>query len=140
MPDRRVGGTCVSSGSPRHLVAVVLARFDLERGVRQMETLGQHRPSTTEHDLGVAAVVDGDVGGEHVHVAGERPDVEVVDVADTVDLGQSGADGVEVGAGRRGLHEHPHGIAPQSPGAGKDEQPDRGTDGRIDPTRSRQPP
>ena len=72
--------------SPGDLVAaVVIVRFDLQRGVGDAVPVGEQMSSLVEHGMRVGADRDHQVRGRNIHLGRQRPHVDVVHVDDAGD-------------------------------------------------------
>src|SRR5271154_4953027 len=96
---------------PMHLTLMigVTARFQLQRGVRDVEVTGQTELESVQNLRGVtrveAPVLNRDVGGQGGGARRQRPRVEVVNVKNVVHVDQVRSDVVQVEVAGRGLQE-----------------------------------
>ncbi len=71
---------------------MIAGGLDLQRGVLQMEAFRKNGASLLQHRLCVASFSDPKVRGEHIHLTGQGPHVQVVNVFDPVDAAGHGND------------------------------------------------
>ena len=70
------------------------------------EVAGETALQIVEHRLVIGVGRDDDVRREHVHAAGDRPDVQIVELAHTGARRDVPADLVDLDIARRGLEQH----------------------------------
>ena len=88
-------------------------------------------PGLIEDRVGIGCVRGHEVDGSDIHVGGEGPDVQVVDVDDTGYHGEVVAEQVEVDAGGCGLYEDAQRLIAEAPGPGEDEYADKCCEQRV---------
>ncbi len=97
--------------------------FDLEGGVGEAVALVEQLASLVEHGVGVGADAHHEVGGGDLHVGGEGPHVEIVDVDHSRDAGEILLEPGHVEPRGGGLDEHAQRFPTDAEGAGRMKTP-----------------
>jgi hypothetical protein len=93
--------------------ALVRVWFDLEGGVGDAILVLESAAGLVEDRVDFGSVLDHEVDGGDVHLGGEGPDVEVMDVNHSRNPGQVGVQLVEVESGGCALDENPECLPSQ---------------------------
>jgi hypothetical protein len=118
-------------------VVGVLGALDLQRAVLETEAFAQDDRGAVEHPVlaavggGAALVGDHEVGRDGGAAVVDRPDVQVVDLRDALDVEQRGVHVVDVDAGGRALEQDVPGLAQEGHGAGQEDRDDHERSERV---------
>lgn len=107
------------------------AALDLDGRVGDAEAVFDQGDGALQHILAGDPFLDEDVAAEGVEAGGDRPDMQVVHVADAVEREQRGLYLFMVDAGGRAFHQHMDRLGDDKPGAPQDEDGDDDRDDRI---------
>ncbi len=105
--------------------------LDLKSGVVNAVVVSQEAAGSVEHRVCFDIAGRHEVDGSNVHLRGEGPHVEIVNIPDTVHCQEIRPQGVNIKVGWGSLRQNPEGLAPQVPGSRHDEQPNQRREQRI---------